>query len=559
MSEKEEYKNGEDTFGTSKEGEKAGGIDAKDGIKVDSNPDYMAKEAVSATKVKVEHLNFNGDRFKSAPQEADDVKTIKEAEKFVSDTNRMMEEVKEEETKLAKSVKRQEILTERITRISSSAQKNAERLTERQEKNNLRETEKINQLNLEVGTKLNELEEKRNQLSEDVPTNMDEKIKFIQSEEGQALINELLVSSLAENNEDLIELAESMVSDRNVINDDPKSEFVEVIEKLQDKHNFLVVEGEVDDMMAIPFIQHISSKVNYVVTMSSGGQTRPKVLSTQTIEDIRAGEMADEDGSYSLLIYDNMTEGGKTYKLSQRPSKKNNVIQSFDFFEVEGGSHIEKASRLKFEGNTLKFSYQDVDAIYGEIEVIITVGNLSGINMGTDMLIPGGTDMLIPGGTGMLIPGGADMLPSMGDFLEQAPKADMMLHIGKEFSYTASETYTTGTQGEVVTKTYSTSRFDDPYGVTGYGLLISDKTEGGKTYKLSQRRGPGIKEDDVQFNFYEIAEDGTTQISRASEVRFNLENEMSFSYAKDGNEHTWTINATDKRASKDGPHMLVTN
>ena len=246
MSEKEEYKNGEDIIDTSKEG-----IDVKDGIKVDSNPDYMAKEAVSATKVKVEHLNFNGDRFKSAPQEADDVKTIKEAEKFVSDTNRMMEEVKEEETKLAKSVKRQEILTERITRISSSAQKNAERLTERQEKNNLRETEKINQLNLEVGTKLSELEEKRNQLSEDVPTNMDEKIKFIQSEEGQALINELLVSSLAENNEDLIELAESMVSDRNVINDDPKSEFVEVIEKLQDKHNFLVVRGEVDDVKVI--------------------------------------------------------------------------------------------------------------------------------------------------------------------------------------------------------------------------------------------------------------------------------------------------------------------
>jgi len=218
---------------------------------LDTKKDSLKSDSVSATKVKVEHLNFDGDRFKSEPQQAEQVTDVKTAEKFVSDTNRMMEEVKEDETRLEKSVMRQEIFAERITRIGATADENVSKLARRQETNNRREEEKINQLNLELSTKLADLEEKRNKLSRDVPTNMDAKITFIQSEEGQTLIKELLVSSLAENNEDLIELAESMVSDRNVVNEDPKSEFGELIERLADKHNFLVVEGDGDGLMVI--------------------------------------------------------------------------------------------------------------------------------------------------------------------------------------------------------------------------------------------------------------------------------------------------------------------
>tara|TARA_R110001592_G_scaffold67486_6_gene207111 strand:- start:1657 stop:2445 length:789 start_codon:yes stop_codon:yes gene_type:complete len=205
----------------------------KDNLKSDG------EKFVGVSATKVEHLNFNGDRFKSEPQQPDQVADIKTAEKFVSDTNRMMEEVKEDETKLEKSVMRQEILTERITSISNSASANTSKLARRQGTNNTRENQKMEQLNLELSTKLEKLEEKRTQLSTQVPSNMDKKVKFIQSKEGQKLIGELLVDSLAENNEELISLAKLMFEERDVVNEDPRSQFVELIERLNVKHEFL--------------------------------------------------------------------------------------------------------------------------------------------------------------------------------------------------------------------------------------------------------------------------------------------------------------------------------
>ncbi len=209
---------------------------------------------VGVSTTKVEHLNFNGDRFKSEPQQPDQVADIKTAEKFVSDTNRMMEEVKDDETKLEKSVKRQEILTEQITRIGNSATVNTMKLSRRQETNNTRETQKMEQLNLELSTKLNDLELKRDLLETQVPSNMTEKVNFIRSREGQKAIQELLVDSLVENNKELISLAESMSEERDVVNEDPKSQFVELIERLNAKHNFLELADSKEEPMegAVP-------------------------------------------------------------------------------------------------------------------------------------------------------------------------------------------------------------------------------------------------------------------------------------------------------------------
>ena len=53
----------------------------KDNLKSDG------EKSVGVSTTKVEHLNFNGDRFKSEPQQPDQVADIKTAEKFVSDTN----------------------------------------------------------------------------------------------------------------------------------------------------------------------------------------------------------------------------------------------------------------------------------------------------------------------------------------------------------------------------------------------------------------------------------------------------------------------------------------
>lgn len=218
---------------------------------IDEKKDSLKADGVSTTSLeKVTHLNFNGDRFKSVPQQADQVADIKTAEKFVSDTNRMMEEVQLDEVNLEKSVMRQEILTKRITGIGTTTNENVSRLSKRQETNNRREIEKMEQLNIDLSGKLVDLEEKRNQLQSQVPHLMDEKITFIQSEVGQKLIEELLVDSLVENNEDLIKLAQAMVKERDVINEDPKSQFGELIEKLSDKHDFLVAEGGIDDMIS---------------------------------------------------------------------------------------------------------------------------------------------------------------------------------------------------------------------------------------------------------------------------------------------------------------------
>ncbi len=394
MSEKEEYENGENTFGTSKEG----------GIKVDSNPDYMAKEAVSTTKVKVEHLNFDGDRFKSEPQQAEQVTDVKTAEKFVSDTNRMMEEVQADEVNLEKSVMRQEIFAERITRIGTTANENVSKLARRQETNNRREEEKINQLNLELSTKLADLEEKRTQLESQVPSDMDAKIAFIQSRGGQELIGELLVDSLAENNDELISLAQSMVGERDVVNEDPKSDFGDLIERLATKHEFLVAEGGRDDMMA-QFL-HISKEASYSAGMSTEGNVIGKAHSTSLFDDPYAST------GYGLLISENRREGGKTYKLSQRVGLDVDLgIIEFNFFEVDGFTQRSKATKLRFEGNTLNFSYQGEN---GEETWTINAYNPA------DMLIPGEATMLIPGEATMLIPGAADMLIPAEDLAEKS-------------------------------------------------------------------------------------------------------------------------------------------
>jgi hypothetical protein len=219
-----------------------------------SNLKSIGEKYVGVSATKVEHLNFNGDRFKSEPQQPDQVADIKTAEKFVSDTNRMMEEVKDDETKLEKSVKRQEILTEQIIRIGNSATANTIKLSRRQEANNTRETEKMGQLNLDLSTKLNDLEEKRTQLTSHVPSNMTEKVKFIQSKVGQELIGKLLVDSLAENNEELISLTKLMSEERDVVNEDPKSQFVELIGRLNVKHEFLVALDSKEEPKPIDFV-----------------------------------------------------------------------------------------------------------------------------------------------------------------------------------------------------------------------------------------------------------------------------------------------------------------
>jgi len=342
--------------------------------------DKRKGDVVSATKVEVKYLNFD-DRFKSEPQQADGVKNTKDMEKFLRDTNTMIEIVKEDETKLAKSVKRQEILTERIVNIGNTAQRNTEKLAKSQEKNNIREEEKIKQLNEELGAKLADLEEKRNSLSETVPSNMDEKIDWVQSEEGQTLINQLLVDSLVENNQVLINLAESMVGERDVLNEDPKSDFTELIERLADKHEFLVAEGGRDDMMDIISFQHISEEVSYAVGMSTEGNAFAKVHSTSLFDDPYAST------GYGLLISDNMTEGGKTYKLSQRVGLDVDLgIIEFNFFEVDGFTHISKATKLRFEGNTLNFSYQGQN---GEETWTITARGNGGFPDETTMLSKG--------------------------------------------------------------------------------------------------------------------------------------------------------------------------
>lgn len=346
-------------------------------------------DGVSATKVEVNYLNFE-DRFKSEPQQAEDVTTTKDMEKYLRDTNTMMELVKEDETKLEKSVKRQEILTERIVNIGSTARRNTDKLTKSQQKNNTREEEKISQLNEDLGVKLNDLEQRRNALSESVPSNMDEKIEWIQSEEGQTLINQLLVDSLAQNNDELMTLAQTMVG-RDVINEDPKSGFSELIERLADKHEFLVAEGGRDDMIAIPLFQHISKEASYLAGMSTEGNAFGKVHSTSLFDDPYAST------GYGLLISDNMTEGGKTYKLSQRVGLDVDLgITEFNFFEIgeDGFTHISRATKLRFEGNTLNFSYQGQN---GEETWTINA-------MAQAVVAPGAADMLIPGVVDMLIP-----------------------------------------------------------------------------------------------------------------------------------------------------------
>ena len=383
MSEKIEGNNLEDNLDTKKDS-------LKTGEKISE---------VSATKV--EHLNFDGGRFKSTPQQADKVTDVKTAEKFVSDTNRMMEEVKEDETKLEKSVMRQEILTERITSIGNSASANTSKLARRQETNNRREEEKIEQLNLELSTKLADLEEKRAQLGGHVPGDMDAKIAFIQSRGGQELIEQLLVDSLAENNEELISLAQSMVGERDVINEDPKSEFGELIERLATKHEFLVTEGPNDDMMAIPFYAHISKEASYMATLNTEGTVLGMNFSTRLIDDPYAST------GYALGITNKALslKDSKNYKLSQRVGPDVDAgITEFNFFEIagDGVTQISRATKLRFEGNTLNFSYQGNDG--GETWTI----NASSTNqdnlawqmgaaaMSDTFLIPSEGDMVIP-------------------------------------------------------------------------------------------------------------------------------------------------------------------
>lgn len=295
--------------------------------------------AVSADKVKVNYLNFNGDRFKSEPQKAEDVKNTKDMEKYLRDTNAMMEEIKEDETKLGKSVRRQEVLVERIVSIGNSSKKNTDKLTKRQTTNDLREEQKINQLNEDLVAKLSELDEKRAELETAVPSNMDAKMTFVQSAEGQALINQLLVDSLAENNEELVALAKNMI-ERDVINEDPKSGFSDLIEKLAEKHEFLVTAGGDGEE---PKTLHISKSLTYTAAMGD------EIYLTSFFADPYASS------GHGLLINN---EAGSTFKLSQRVGPEITDVQ-FNFFEVaeNGLSQISRASGIKFEGNTLQFSY----------------------------------------------------------------------------------------------------------------------------------------------------------------------------------------------------------
>ena len=331
---------------TEKEGNLEGNLEGKKDV-LESGGELMT------TKV-----TFNPNRFKTAPDEIESVTNKKSAEKFVRDTNKMMEEVKELETGLIQSVKRQEILAGRIFDIGDSTQANSNRLTKRQETNNQREEQKIEQLNEEVGAKLTQLEEKRGTLKESVPTNIEEKIDWIESEEGQNLIGQLLATSLVENNEQLKNLANSM-HERDVINEDPKSEYSELITRLGEKHEFLVTEGSGE--------KHISEGFAYEATYTNSSLDGPAEYSVELF-----GDEAATNGHGLLISSETFL---KNYKLKQKIGQDNLAgVQEFNFFEIDEKSGdlenlISRAENLKFEGNTLEFTYLEETRGMAMVEV----------------------------------------------------------------------------------------------------------------------------------------------------------------------------------------------
>lgn len=189
-------------------------------------------------RVVVEHLNFRSEKFNTAPQEAESVETVKEMEKYLRDTNAMMEDIEVDNIELEKSVKKQEIIVERITKLNLSNQNTASRLSKKQIERDATEVEKFNEIKTDLDGKLAELEENRTLLTEKVPTDMQAKIAFVNSKRGQGLIEDLL-ATLGQNNQDLIALAESMVTERAVVTEDPRTEFEEVVTLLQEKHEWL--------------------------------------------------------------------------------------------------------------------------------------------------------------------------------------------------------------------------------------------------------------------------------------------------------------------------------
>lgn len=214
------------------------------------NPFADAKEAElivpdlrrAVAKEPVEHLNFRSEKFNTAPQEAESVETVKEMEKYLRDTNAMMEDVEDDNIELEKSLRKQEIIVERMTKVSDSNRSTAASLTKKQSARDEQEEAQFEGLTENLDAHLTLLNEKRGELESKVPTDMNAKVKFVNSIEGQGLIEDLL-TTLGQNNQDLIALATSMVQERNVVTEDPRSEFEEVVTLLQEKHSW-VEQGE---------------------------------------------------------------------------------------------------------------------------------------------------------------------------------------------------------------------------------------------------------------------------------------------------------------------------
>ena len=189
----------------------------------------------------------------------------KELKVYLEETNERMSDLLKDTRELEDSQRKQQVLVKQIEEVDRKNKEVVDRLDNKMEAEISAESLKITELTTELDSLDTDLKDKRVTTQELFNGPIWAEVKFVDSEEGQALWEKMTIGSIRSNYLKIKSDIEELLGDRAVLMVNPwqEEEFAGVADKLNTKYGYSNVNSEAVDL------KHSHSAVDFPTRLSS--------------------------------------------------------------------------------------------------------------------------------------------------------------------------------------------------------------------------------------------------------------------------------------------------
>jgi len=170
----------------------------------------------------------------------------KELKVYLEETNKRMSDLLKDTRELEDSQRKQEVLVKQLEEVDRKNKEVADRLDNKMESEISAEDLKITELTTELDSLDTDLNDKRTTAQELFNGPIGQEMEFVESEEGQALLEKMTIGSIRSNYVKIKSDIDELLNDRAILMVNPwqEEEFVGVADKLNTKYGYENVNTE---------------------------------------------------------------------------------------------------------------------------------------------------------------------------------------------------------------------------------------------------------------------------------------------------------------------------